>query len=228
MEVSAYYRDTSGDPELEQYVTTGADGRYTLTVDSGEYYLGTMGPGAYYEAGWYNKADSWAEADPWTFWAGTSTTINFTVQPKLGTVFRFYNFKNNTHFFTDSVQEARGVLATWPDIFRYEGFAYGTDPVTDPQPLYRFYNRVSGSHFYTASPTEADHVIATWPNIFTYDGPTYRVSPVPARGKIPVYRFYNLRNGSHFYTASAEEADHVIATWPSVYRYEGPAFWVGQ
>jgi hypothetical protein len=43
-----------------------------------------------------------------------------------------------------------------------------------------------------------------------------------------VYRFYNLQNGSHFYTASAEEADMVIAAWPTVYRYEGPVFWLGQ
>jgi hypothetical protein len=48
-------------------------------------------------------------------------------------------------------------------------------------------------------------------------------APVPYV-PITVYRFYNLTNGTHFYTASAEEADHVIATWPTVYRYEGVGY----
>lgn len=95
-------------------------------------------------------------------------------------------------------------------------------------PLYRFYNRRSSSHFYTASTTEANHVIATWPEFYTYEGQTYKVSPAPIFGSTTVYRFYNLTNGSHFYTASKSERDHVIATWPNIYSYEGPAFWLGQ
>jgi len=227
VEVSAYYPDAWGDPELEQYVVTDVNGKYTITVDSGEYYLGTMGPSASYSAGWYNKASGWTDADPWTFWAGTSTTINFTVYRKLP-VFRFYNKLNNTHFFTDSATERDHVIATWPGVYDYEGIAYYTSPNLDVQPLYRFYNLRSGSHFYTASAGERNHVLATWPTIFHYDGPTYAVSPAPDLGKLPVYRFYNVTNGSHFYTASERERDHVIATWPRIYSYEGPAFWIGQ
>ncbi|MDO8847067.1 MAG: hypothetical protein Q7W51_01585 [Coriobacteriia bacterium] len=208
-------------------MTTGADGRYTLTVDSGEYYLGTMGPSSLYQAGWYNKASGWTDADPWTFWAGTSTTINFTIYRK-APVFRFFNKLNMTHFFTDSIAERDHVIATWPGVYDYEGIAYYTSPNTDLQPLYRFYNTRSNSHFYTASADERSRVIATWPTIFNYDGPTYRVSAGPDYGRSPVYRFYNVRNGSHFYTASLDEANHVIVTWPDVYQFEGPAFWIGQ
>ena len=28
--------------------------------------------------------------------------------------------------------------------------------------------------------------------------------------------------------ASETEKAHVIATWPTVYQYEGPTFWIGQ
>ncbi len=143
-------------------------------------------------------------------------------------VYRFYNFTNNTHFFTPSEDEANNVIDRWSDIFEFEGVAYYTNPDNNTQPLYRFFNRNSGSHFYTASLDEANYVMATWPHIFTFDGPTYSVSPSPVASSVPVYRFFNLTNGSHFYTASAEEADMVIATWPSVYRFEGPAFWIGQ
>ncbi len=143
-------------------------------------------------------------------------------------VYRFYNFANNTHFFTPSLDEANMVIATWSNIFRYEGIAYYTNPANNTQPLYRFYNRNSRSHFYTASLEEANTIVARYSNVFTYDGLTYAVNVAPVAGSSPVYRFYNLRNGSHFFTISAQEADMVIATWPTVYRYEGPAFWVGQ
>jgi hypothetical protein len=34
---------------------------------------------------------------------------------------------------------------------------------------------------------------------------------------VPVYRFYDVQNGSHFYTASESEKNNIIATWPNVY-----------
>ena len=120
------------------------------------------------------------------------------------------------------------MIQRWSNVYSYEGVAYWVNPSANTQPLYRFYNRTSESHFYTASPQERDHVIAAWSNVFTYEGETYRVSPVAAVGAVTVYRFYNLKNGSHFYTASAEERDAVIAQWPGVYRFEGPAYWLGQ
>lgn len=40
----------------------------------------------------------------------------------------------------------------------------------------------------------------------------------------PVYRFYNVTNGTHFFTCSAEERDMVVATWPKVFNYEGVAY----
>lgn len=45
-------------------------------------------------------------------------------------------------------------------------------------------------------------------------------------GEVVVYRFYNQGTGTHFYTASAAERDHVIATWPAEFTYEGPAFFI--
>jgi len=160
-----------------------------------------------------------------------SDSITLTTPPPpvtLAPVYRFYNFTNNTHFFTPSAEEADAVIAKYPKVFRYEGIAYYTNPANNTQPLYRFYNRNSSSHFYTASADEAAHIIATWPTVFQLDGQTYAVNPGPVPNSTPVYRFFNKTNGSHFYTASAEEADMVIATWPHIYTFEGPAFWLGQ
>lgn len=145
-------------------------------------------------------------------------------------VHRFYNPGNGTHFFTPSDDEMRNVIARYSNVYRYEGVAYSVNPLANTQPLYRFYNVRSASHFYTASATERDMVIRTWPNVFRYEGETYSVSPdpgTPQQAKSAVYRFYNVRNGSHFFTSSATERDIVIANWSNVYHYEGPVFWLG-
>lgn len=227
VEVQLHRQEAGGDPTpASDYVVSGADGRYTLTVPSGVYYLNWLA-GTAYQPGWYNDVELWPEASSFAVWAGNTYTMDLSLYP-VGKVFRFYNVKNGTHFFTNSLWEKKMVLAKWPDIFTFEGIAYCTDPTTEPSPLHRFYNVRSGSHFYTASLDEANHVRATWPDIYHYDGPTYAVTPYPVAGKTPVYRFYNLVNGSHFYTASESEKNHVIATWPAVYRYEGIAFWVGK
>ena len=143
-------------------------------------------------------------------------------------VYRFYNVAAGTHFYTASDSERDIVIARWSNVFVYEGAAYYTKATKNTQPLYRFYNRRSGSHFYTASWQERDAVIAQWSNVFTYEGETYKVSPWAEPGKTPVYRFYNVRNGSHFFTASETERDIVIARYPGVYVLEGPAFYLGQ
>jgi hypothetical protein len=120
------------------------------------------------------------------------------------------------------------VMARWSDVWSYEGIAYTVNPAKNRQPLYRFYNRANGSHFYTASLDEANTVITRWSNVFQYDGPTYAVTPEPESGKTPVYRFYNVKNGSHFYTASVEELNLVLTRWASIYTLEGEAFRLGQ
>ncbi|MDO8847310.1 MAG: S8 family serine peptidase [Coriobacteriia bacterium] len=176
-----------------------------------------------------------SESGSFTFTAKAENTggsdtqvLTLVVARVAAPVYRFYNVTNGTHFFTDSAAEADMVAATWSNVFRYEGVAYATDPANNTQPLYRFYNRASGSHFYTASLAEANTILARWSNVYTLDGQTYAVNPVPVAGSVPVYRFYNLRNGSHFYTASEEERNLVIAQWSATYQYEGPAFWLGQ
>jgi hypothetical protein len=144
-------------------------------------------------------------------------------------VYRFINLQNGAHFYTASAAERDTVAVTWPTVWSYEGVAYviNLDNPANSSPLFRFYNRVSGSHFYTVSAAERDHVIATWPNVFTYEGEAYNVSATAAANTMPVFRFYNVTNGAHFYTASVAERDTVLATWPNIFAYEGPAFYIG-
>ena len=160
-----------------------------------------------------------------------SNTVTVTAPaapPALVPVYRFYNRVNGSHFYTDSAAERDMVNATWPHIYTDEGPTYYLNPLNNTTPLTRLYNKQVGSHFYTVNPAEAANAVATWPNVFSSDGPTYEVNPAPVVNSLPVYRFYNMQNGSHFYTASETEKNHVIATWPHIYALEGPAFWIGQ
>ena len=145
-------------------------------------------------------------------------------------VYRFYNKRNHTHFYTASEAEKNRVLVRFSSIYRLEGVAFTIDS-TNPDnsaPLYRFYDRGNHSHFYTASESEKNDLIATESDDYVYDGPAFNVSANPVPGATTVYRFYNKRNGSHFYTASEAEKANVINTLSESFRLEGPAYYIAK
>ena len=158
-----------------------------------------------------------------------SVTVTIVVTPPPVPVYRFYNGAAGTHFYTASEAEKNTVVATLSHIFALEGVAYRVNPATNITPLFRFFKPSSGTHFYTASVTEKNNVIANLSSVYTYEGPAYNVSSTSGGGAKPaVYRFFNMRNGTHFYTASAAEKATVQNTLSHIYSYEGPAFYLGQ
>jgi hypothetical protein len=88
---------------------------------------------------------------------------------------------------------------------------------------YRFYNTRSGAHFYTVNATERDHVRNNLSPPYNYEGDAFRVASAYAPGLSPVHRFYNTRNGVHFYTISEAERAYVVANLKH-YTYEGVAY----
>ena len=157
-------------------------------------------------------------------------------------IYRFYNQSTGAHFYTNSVAERDHVIATWPTLFTYEGPAFyvydeslfevpvspaGVGPVLPSAPIYRFFNKLNGSHFYTMSAEERDMVIAKYAGTFSYDGVGFNAYPeaVEYMPLMPVYRFYNMENGSHFYTISPEEKALVLLYYGDTYRFEGVAFY---
>ncbi|NTW28848.1 MAG: multicopper oxidase domain-containing protein [Coriobacteriia bacterium] len=91
-------------------------------------------------------------------------------------------------------------------------------------PVFRFYNVKNGDHFYTASVAERDAIVVNWPTVFTYEGIAYSVNLDNPANNTPLYRFYNHVRDTHFFTASAAEKDMVIATWPTIFTFEGVAY----
>ena len=99
-------------------------------------------------------------------------------------------------------------------------------PVGPMMPVYRFLNVAKGVHFYTASEAEKNNVIATLSSVYRFEGVAYYVNTANPANNVPLYRFFNMAKGVHFYTASEAEKNNVIATLSSVYRLEGVGFYL--
>lgn len=99
-------------------------------------------------------------------------------------------------------------------------------PTTSPVPLevFRFYNLANGSHFYTASAAERQTVIERYSATYRFEGTAYVINTANPDNSVPLFRFYNRSNGSHFYTASAIERQTVIDRYSATYAFEGTAY----
>ena len=142
-------------------------------------------------------------------------------------VYRFYNKKNGSHFYTMDQVEKNSVLTKLSKAYSYDGVAYtvATADAQNDAPLYRFYNRKNGAHFYTADPAEKANVEAKFSDVYSYDGPAYDVCLTPVSGATTVWRFFDKKNGSHFYTTDPAEKAKVSAD-KATYSFDGPAFYL--
>jgi hypothetical protein len=167
---------------------------------------------------------------------GTSCVVtidgNKTVTANYGNipcspVYRFWSDVYLQHFYTISESEKSYVMATWPNIWRYEGpvFCAFTSETDGTSPVYRFWSDKYSQHFYTISEYERDYVIQTWPGIWIYEGPVFYAFAYHAEGTSPVDRFWSDIFLGHFYTISETEKIYVLETWPDVWLYEGTVFY---
>lgn len=143
-------------------------------------------------------------------------------------IYRFFGTAKQTHFFTASQSERNGVLAVQPvDWYHYEGigfYAYSTQ-VAGTEPVYRFFQLNSvGSHFYTANQAEYQNLVSNESSQWQYEGIAFYAYPPNTVGDNQVCRFVNLQNGSHFYTADANECSYVKNSLGNEWSYEGIVF----
>ena len=95
----------------------------------------------------------------------------------------------------------------------------------DAAGVYRFFDSTNGTHFYSASETERNALIQTRPDL-VYEGVGLEsvASPSADLAAAPVYRFFDVANGTHFYSISPAERDSILATRPDL-TFEGTAFY---
>lgn len=137
-------------------------------------------------------------------------------------VLRYFNLEDEAHFYTADPAEQDEFAAN--DSFAFEGEAFDNfedDPGASP--VFRFFNTDTGGYFYTISEGERDLVLDTLPQ-YELQGSSFDAFEAAASEEVSsIFRFFNTDAGAHFYTASAEERDLVIATLPQ-FEFEGTAF----
>ena len=96
-----------------------------------------------------------------------------------------------------------------------------------PNPVARFFDSRTGTHFYTASADEAQSVAMNL-NYFVKEGSGLNTIAPDAAIVDPnansVYDFFDLQDGTHFYTESTSERDMVMQTRSDL-TYDGVAFY---
>lgn len=102
---------------------------------------------------------------------------------------------------------------------------WGAEAVAwDPMPVWRFYNVRTGSHFFTADPGERTALQTGAAATYRLEGEAYQVNRADPTNCRMLYRFFNKRTGTHFYTVDPAERDAVINTLGAIYQYDGPAY----
>ncbi|OAD43296.1 hypothetical protein LPB72_05515 [Hydrogenophaga crassostreae] len=145
-------------------------------------------------------------------------------------VYRFFNTRTRTHFYTSNVSERDSVKANLA-FMNYEGLAFfaASEPSPGLKPVFRLLNTRFGTHFYTISERERETIQEQLPDT-QLEGVAYYASPVAGTGFKPLYRFFSPRAGSyfgyHFYSASDTERQHLRDTASSTYIYEGVGYYV--
>lgn len=162
----------------------------------------------------------------------STASVSGTVSITGSAIYRFFNTQTGFHFYTASTTERDNVLQTLPQ-FRYESQPFNSINSAYPgaTAVYRFFNTRVGNHFYTASASERDSVITNLSGTYSYEGTAYYAfatgsSGASTGGATALYRFFNHRLGSHFFTTSTGERDSVIANLSGTFTYEGIAYYV--
>ena len=82
--------------------------------------------------------------------------------------------------------------------------------------VYRFFDSTTGTQFLTASAAEKNSVLATRPDL-AYEGIGLGgISPGADPSAVPVYRFFDTKTGTHFFTSSQSEESNLVKTRPDL------------
>ena len=242
----SYVATSAGTYYLDAYAYTGS-GAYTLTYTKIAAEANDDIPGVAAPASPINDAlaESGDSSDVYRVWLNAGETLSVSLSGAAGTDFDVYLYAPDaTSVYVDDSVAGSDQEDVYPETFDYpapsSGFyfleayaytgsgayslSYSVAAASPLKPVYRFYNLRNGSHFYTASLAEKNSVQANLSDTYHYEGPAYVVNTANALNSSPLYRFYNKKNGSHFYTASLAEKNSVQANLSATYAYDGPAY----
>lgn len=151
-------------------------------------------------------------------------------------VYRFWSPTLEKHFYTSKDEDYNAVLEKFSDTWEFEKIVFyvadksllqsaavGTN---DFHMVHRYYSSKLQSHFYTADESERADIDRLWADVWFYEGEEYLVNTEPLYSdNLPIYRFLNRFNGSHFY-ANPDEKFVVQSQWSDTWSYEKLSYYV--
>ena len=147
-----------------------------------------------------------------------------TVAQKFQEAARLNNLELNTANQDAILDPAASKAASGEHVIEASGTRKNTGKVI----VWRFYNPATGAHFFTASESERDAVrFNSALKHFQYEGPAFETSNQATAELSPVFRFYNVLTGVHFYTISEQERDYINANLRQLH-YEGIAYYASK
>ncbi|RYY16094.1 MAG: hypothetical protein EON55_05075, partial [Alphaproteobacteria bacterium] len=125
----------------------------------------------------------------------------------VGAVYRFFDNKFGTHFFTSDVGERNTVLATRSAdlIQETNGFGDVQQNSTSAVAVYRFFDKNFGTHFFTANAGERDTIINTRSDLTYEANSTFYEHSTQQSGDTAVYRLFDTKTGTQFLTGDTNE-----------------------
>ena len=149
----------------------------------------------------------------------TDPATGSTTAPVSTGIYRFFDTRDGTHFYTASVAERDTVLVSRPDLVQEtSGFGALLQASATTKPVYRFFDATHGTHFFTASVTERDTVAATRSDLTFEPSATFLEHTTAQPGDVPVYRFFSTTDGTHLYTGSDTERTGLTTAGSPTYR----------
>lgn len=127
---------------------------------------------------------------------------------------------DGTHFFTASSSERDTILATRSDMTEEtNGFGAVSSSTPGAEAVYRFFDTVHGTHFFASSAAERDTVQASRPDL-TYEPSAifYELPSNSGGNDVAVYRLFDTKLGTHFYTGDANEYAGITTPGSASYR----------
>ncbi len=164
----------------------------------------------YTAKGFSRTPDTWTAVLPGNTASKTARSVNSRYLRRL------YNASSGEHLYTESQSEYEYLSGIG---WKAEGIGW-TAPRISSVPIYRLYNPNSGDHHYTKSTKERDYLASLgWKREGIGWYSSTHVSSETGQ-QIPVYRLFNpnAKTGSHHYTLSETEKDHLVSLG---WRYEG-------
>jgi hypothetical protein len=99
---------------------------------------------------------------------------------------------------------------------------FANTPGSSSFSVYRFFDSSNGTQFLTSDVSEAKNVISSRPDLKFEGVAMGGVSPeANDPNAVPLYRFFDTTNGTHFFTASQAEEAQIVATRPDLVQEQG-------